>query len=251
MEGRGVFEQAFGMIKQHKLLLAAAVILAVPNIFYSVLQGPYPLWSAILVFVMQPLQFGGLYMALKAWRNEPLALSQLLYCYLGGRLGRSVLFALAYCGAALLTGLAIGLGMVLSSLFGILALFGMLAVVFFGLAVLGILIYPMLLAYLDDTELTVGEAYSQGRRLTEGKFKPLLGIAWGIFWRLGLVAVLPELIVFSLGADSPASIVIQAVLSCMVTGYTIVMVTGVWQELLKEAQSGQAKTGAVDPEVLS
>lgn len=133
MNGQFIFERAFGVIKEHKLFLAAMVIVALPNALYSVLQGPYPLGAAILVLVMQPLYFGGLYMALKAWRNEPLAWGQLLYCYRGGRLGRTIWYALAYCGAALLAGLAIGVGIVLSAFFGILAPVGMLAASFFGL----------------------------------------------------------------------------------------------------------------------
>ena len=146
MEGSVVFERAFGIIKEHKLLMAAAAILAVLNTLSDVLCKQNLLGEVIMLLLMQPLQFGGLYMALKAWRNEPLAWDQLVHCYVGGRLGRSALYALAYCGAALLAGLAIGVGVMLSAFFGILAPFGMLAAVFFGLAVLGIFIYPMVLA---------------------------------------------------------------------------------------------------------
>lgn len=245
MEGSVVFERAFGIIKEHKLLMAAAAILAVLNTLSDVLCKQNLLGEVIMLLLMQPLQFGGLYMALKAWRNEPLAWDQLVHCYVGGRLGRSALYALAYCGAALLAGLAIGVGVMLSAFFGILAPFGMLAAVFFGLAVLGIFIYPMVLAYLDQEELSVSEAYSRGRSLTEGKFKPLLGIAWGIFWRVGLVGALPEILVVSLGADLPVSVVIQTVLGWGVLLYTNVMITGVWQELLPKEQASGVKDGEV------
>ena len=250
MDRQFLFEQAFGVIKEHKLFLAAMVIVALPDVLYSALQGSYPLGAFVMVLVMQPLYFGGLYMALKAWRNEPLVWGQLLYCYRGGRLGRSVLYALVYCGAALLAGLAIGVGVVLSAFFGILAPVGMLAAAFFGLAVLGIFIYPMVLAYLDDPKLSIGEAYSQGRSLTEGKFKPLLGIAWGIFWRLVLVAALPEILAFSLGTESPVSMVIQAVLGYIVTVYTIIIIAGVWQQLLPKGQPSSAKDSTALAETL-
>ena len=251
MEGRRVFEEVFGLISQHKLLLAAALILAVPNTVVEVWQEEHLFWMIVVLLATQPLQFGGLYMALRAWRNEPLAISQLLYCYSGRRLGRSLVYALAYTGAAFLAGLVIGLGILVSALFGILAPFGMAACVFFGLAVLGILMYPMLLAYLDNDSLTVGEAYSQGRKLTMGRFKPLLGIAWGIFWRVAAVSFLPGLIMFASSApDSPVRVVMLYLIS-FVGFYAVAIIAGVWQTLLEEAASLEAKQAAVgDAETL-
>lgn len=244
MESREVFEQVYGVIGRHKILIAAAVLLAITSGLTASLQEPHLVLTVGMMFLLMPLQLGGLKMSLNAWRDEAVSLGLMLRYYLEGRLGRSFIYALAWMAGGFLAGLAIGVGVIISAFCGMLAIPLMLAAVFFGLAIYMILIYPMLMVYLDHEEFSVSEAYERGKQLTQGKFKPLLGMAWGIFWRCALVAFLPVLIMMNLEQNSMARLIVEILMMCVVGLYTNVMIAGIWMQLLKEEKDQKNSAGS-------
>lgn len=234
MESREVFEQVYGVIGRHKILIAAAVLVGIGNGLSNYLQNIHFVLAIGLLVLLMPLQLGILKMALNAWRDEPVSLGQIVMYYLKGRLGRSLIYALAWMAAAFIAGVAIGAGVLISAFCGMLAIPLMFAVVFFGLAIYMILIYPMLMAYLEQDTLTVSEAYGWGRELTQGQFKPLLGMGWGIFWRCVLVVFLPVVLMMNLGQESIGRLIIEIFMISVVGLYTNAMIAGIWLQLLKK-----------------
>lgn len=245
MDEQSIYGQAVEVLSRNGVLIAAVVITSLADTLGEALLGERLLLRILWLAALMPLHFGALAMALDAWRGEPIHWGRMVEFYKPQRLGSALLctalwgLALGICGFAIFAAV-----MLLSSL---VMLVGMLVVVlvaaalFFCLATFYIIVYPPVLTYIDQPDLSLSDAFDRGASLISGRYKELLGLAWGVFWRTMLVAVLPLIMVGALGQDSMAAILIMAVVNAVVGGYVLTITTGIWLKLQPE-QSPPEKT---------
>ena len=235
MDEQSIYGQAVEVLSRHGILIAAVVITSLGGTLGEVLLGERLLLRILWLAALMPLHFGALALALDAWRGEPTHLGRIVEFYKPQRLGSALLctalwgLALGICGFAIFA-----VVMLLSSLVflvGMLAVVLVAAALFFCLATFYIIVYPPVLTYVDQPDLSLSDAFDRGTSLISGRYKELLGQAWGVCWRTLLVAVLPLIMIGALGKDSLASTVIMAVVDAVIGGYVLTIIAGIWLKL--------------------
>lgn len=242
MRGKSNFDEGLAVLQRYKILLAAAAIVSIAISAVDMLpelvsnSALHVMLSVILTLLEMPLYFGFIKLVLAACRDAGPSLGQLVEFYRPEILLKSLLFglvsglliALGITGIALVT--IIAASVTRSLLIGLIAIIGLYVLILMYM----IKIVPMLFIFVEQPEIGVFQALSDGLALSTGWMKDLLLIGWGLFWRALILGIIPSMIMLAAGESSVLAIIVMLFFSIIFEAFAGAVIGSVWLELSNE-----------------